>query len=315
MAHARAPRIPAPHSVSTQAAAALALAVPRDVVLPELHDIEGWRRHIADMDAATRPLFALMSLPRPVTIERERVGACDVYKATPETVDFPAGKLMLDFHGGALVYMGGEAVGSWARLRASLLGLPIASVDYRMPPDHPFPAAVDDAVAVYRALLDSYRSHDIVVSGSSAGGNIAAALMLRLREERIAFPAGMVLLTPQLDLTESGDTFQTLLGLDRLASLLPSSRLYAGGAALDDPMVSPLFADFAAGFPPTMLQSGTRDLFLSNTVRMHRALRKQDIDAELHIWEAMPHGGFIGAPEDAEIITEIGNFLRKVWAF
>ena len=93
------------------------------------------------------------------------------------------------------------------------------------------------------------------------------------------------------------------------ASLAESIALYAGDHDLTDPYLSPLFGDFTRGYPPTMLQAGTRDLFLSNAVRMHRSLRSAGIDAELHVFEAMPHGGFFGAPEDAELAAEVRRFI------
>jgi monoterpene epsilon-lactone hydrolase len=95
-----------------------------------------------------------------------------------------------------------------------------------------------------------------------------------------------------------------------VSRLTESIALYAQGHDLRDPYLSPLFGDLS-GFPPTFLQTGTRDLFLSNTVRMHRALRDAGVDAELHVWEAMPHGGFFGAPEDDEIGVEVRRFLEK----
>ena len=111
-----------------------------------------------------------------------------------------------------------------------------------------------------------------------------------------------------------GDSFQTNLGVDTVltGSLMPANLLYANGHDLSDPSISPLFADFTKGFPPTFLQTGTRDLFLSNAVRMHRALRAADIVAELHVIEAGPHGGFFGtAPEDEEIVQELRRFLES----
>jgi acetyl esterase/lipase len=90
---------------------------------------------------------------------------------------------------------------------------------------------------------------------------------------------------------------------------------YAAGRRLDDPDLSPLFADFSKGFPQTFLQAGTRDMYLSNTVRMHRALRHADVPAELHVFEAMPHAGFGGGtPEDEDMALELQKFLRRVWA-
>jgi acetyl esterase/lipase len=121
------------------------------------------------------------------------------------------------------------------------------------------------------------------------------------------------MLTPASDITGAGDTFETLRGVD---PILPSSMpemmaLYAGMTALDHPYVSPLFGDFQPGFPPTFLQSGTRDLLLSSTVRMHRKLRSAGIDSELHVFEAMPHGGFGGTPDDMEVTMELRRFLAK----
>jgi acetyl esterase/lipase len=181
-----------------------------------------------------------------------------------------------------------------------------------MPPEHPFPAGLEDGVRVYRAILDEHRPEHLVVGGASSGANLAAATVLTARDEGLPMPAALVLLAPELDLTESGDTFQTNLGIDTVlpGSLMHANELYAGGADLTDPHVSPLFGDFGTGFPPTLLASGTRDLFLSNAVRMHRALRAAGVEAELHLLEAAPHGGFFGAaPEDLELDAEICRFL------
>jgi acetyl esterase/lipase len=128
----------------------------------------------------------------------------------------------------------------------------------------------------------------------------------------------LVLQTPEVDLTESGDSFETNLGLDPVlrSRLTAANELYADGHDLADPYLSPLFGDLA-DFPPTFLQTGTRDLFLSNTIRFHRALRRHGVRADLHVWEAMPHGGF-GAmtggevPEDQEIHDEIRAFLGSL---
>lgn len=134
---------------------------------------------------------------------------------------------------------------------------------------------------------------------------------MRARDEGLPLPAGVALLTPEADLTESGDSFATLLSLDNVLGLLMQTNLlYANGHDLAHPYRSPLLADHT-GFPPTFLQSGTRDLFLSNTVRMHRKLRDAGVDAERHVWDAMPHGGFGGAPEDAEVRIEMGRFLDR----
>src|SRR2546423_11445022 len=140
-------------------------------------------------------------------------------------------------------------------------------------------------------------------------------MILRARDEGLALPAAAVLLTPEADLTESGDTFHTNAGIDTmLRGGTPQRLLYAGAHDLAHPYVSPLFGNFTKGFPPTLLASGTRDLYLSNTVRMHRALRAAGVPAELHVVEAAPHGGFLGlAPEDHELLREVRRFIDAHW--
>jgi acetyl esterase/lipase len=121
------------------------------------------------------------------------------------------------------------------------------------------------------------------------------------------------LVTSAVDLTESGDSSQTNRDVDvNLRRHKPELiALYAAGHDLTDPYLSPLFGDFSKGFPPTFLQAGTRDLLLSDAVRMHRALRKAGVEVELHVFEGMPHGGFFGAPEDQELAAEIRRFVVK----
>jgi acetyl esterase/lipase len=226
------------------------------------------------------------------------------------------GVVYLFMHGGAFVVGGGTFAKAQGARYAAAIGVRTVSVDYRMPPDHPFPAAPEDCVAVYKALIETTDPKRVVIGGSSAGGNLAAAATLMIRDQGLPLPAGVVLLTPEADLTESGDTFRTNADIDVVikGGFPECNALYANGHDLRDPYLSPVFADFTKGFPPTLVQSGTRDLFLSNSVRMHRKLRDAGVDAELHVWEAMPHGGFIPgeAPENAEIQAEVARFIRRV---
>ena len=309
--------IPIPAHISEPARIFLAAAgMQPHVPLPEATDVETWRRAAAAWDKRILPMIEPLLAGLPIQLETIQVGACDVHVATPHGLAGPAARnAFMDIHGGALVFGGGRFAQLITIARAAALGVRVYGVDYRMPPAHPYPAPLDDCVGVYRHLLARYHRAHIAVGGLSAGGNLAAATLLRARDEGLPLPAAAVLLTPELDLTESGDSFATNRIIDvALPEKLPQANaLYANGADLAHPYLSPLFGDFTAGFPPTFLQSGTRDLFLSNTVRMHRALLQAGQSAELHVWEAMPHAGFGGgSPEDVEMFQAVRDFLVRV---
>ena len=309
--------IPVPTTVSAEAQAFLGMSDlfgEAGGTEPDRTDIEAWRAMIAH---ANEMLIAVLGAQPPVpssTVEEISVGEVRVLLLTPDGVpDDPDQPVFLDIHGGGLIMGGGDACVVMARRMAATVRMPMWSVDYRMPPDHPYPAALDDCLAAYRGLLEVQPPEHIVVGGGSAGGNLAAALLLRARDEGLPLPKALVLLTPEADLTESGDSFATNLGIDAVlrSKLTESIALYAGDHDLTDPYLSPLFGDFTPPFPPTFLQTGTRDLFLSNTVRLHRKLREAGVEAELHVFEAMPHGGFFGAPEDEQLAAELRRFLAK----
>ncbi len=307
--------IPWPESISPAAVAMLkaADATPSRSSYPPASDHDGWRRVIAETDAIMVQYFAGVN-EAGIDGETTTIAGVTCHYAKPAGHDPDDQRVYLDIHGGGLVFGAGEFARLGGIRAAQLHKVASVAVDYRMPPDHPYPAALDDCLSVYAALVAQHGAGNLVVGGSSAGGNLAAALMLRAHDAGLPMPAGLVLMTPEVDLTESGDSFEVLLGLDPvLKSRLPESiALYADGAPLDHPYLSPLFGDLAH-FPPTLLQSGTRDLFLSNTVRMHRALRDAGVPAELHVFEAMPHGSFMGAPEDAGLNREIAGFVTRRW--
>lgn len=277
---------------------------------PDPEDIEGWVALVAAIDNLLRPHYESLLPPSDsYTLSRGDIGDVVNFVIKPTHIDDEDAPIFIEIHGGALCLGGGDA--AWMASAAAAVGRDGVTwaPDYRMPPVHPFPAALEDLLVVYRAALEAVGPQRVVVSGLSAGGNLAAALLIRAKDEGLPMPAALVLLTPEVDLTESGDTFVTNDGIDNvLSSLMPINVMYAAGEDLSHPYISPLFAD-VTGFPPTLLQSGTRDLFLSNTVRMHRNLLQAGVTAELHVFEAMPHGGFTGAaPEDAELRAEVRRF-------
>lgn len=313
--------VPFPRSISSEARRTLERLVTEDgsvlnaaYVMPDPEDHAGWLRLKAAANEQYAAAVEKMAGHARATVETISLDQAIVHLATPDA-PFDGDRAYMDFHGGALVLGGGEACRAGARTYADQHGVRCYAVDYRMPPEHPYPAALEDGLTAYRHVLQRHPPEAIVIGGRSAGGNIAVATLLRAREEGLPMPAGLVLLSPQVDLTESGDSFATnrLIDVVLPGSLMSNNLLYAAGADLSHPLVSPLFGDLT-GLPATFLQSGTRDIFLSNTVRMHRALRRADVAAELHIFEAMPHGGFGGAtPEDGELQAEVTRFVRQRW--
>ena len=311
--------VPFPMSISEQARSNLARMVPNGerVGAPELpaaDDHAGWTRLREAVNQGLLAMGEAMWGKPKASTETTELGGAVVHIATP--AELKGDDLAyLDIHGGALIYGGGEPCRLAGAARADQHGVRCYSVDYRMPPEHPYPAALDDCLAVYRWLLQRHAPQNIIVGGASAGGNLAAALALRARDEGLPLPSALVLQTPELDLTESGDSFRTNQTIDVILSgpLMATNLLYASGQDLAHPYLSPLFGDFTRGFPPTLLQTGTRDLFLSNTVRMHRALRRAGVPVELHVFEGMPHFGFGGAPEDIELAAEISRFVAEHW--
>jgi acetyl esterase/lipase len=305
--------IPVPTTISEQAQAFLAGAAQRIAAL-------GGKPPSGGVVAAADAALAVLR-PRVAGFKGE-VRTIDIgngaslYHIIPEGLSGRRTEVAyVDIHGGGFVAGGGEMCRILAQLRAMDFEVEVWSIDYRLAPQHRYPAALDDCMAAWREILKVRKPENIVVAGGSAGGNLAAALTLRARAEGLPIAAGLLLLTPALDLTGAGDTRVTNMFLDVI--LTPdandSPAMYIGGADARQPYLSPIYAEIGTDWPPTLLYSGTRDLLLSDTVRMHRHLRRSGIRAELHVTEAGPHGGFMGAPEDREMFGECRQFCEKIW--
>jgi monoterpene epsilon-lactone hydrolase len=300
--------IPVPKTISLEAQKYLAAAVPRT------EKISWTREGIAMADRFLAERCAVLPQLFPADVTTHELSAASLYEISSKAAaKINEARAVLYVHGGAYLVGGGIIAAHMALPVAAMASCRVYSIDYRMPPDHPFPAALDDALDAYRFVLGRFKPQNIAIYGGSAGAGLAAALILKARDSGLPLPGAAALHTPEADLTESGDTFETNAIIDVVLQerLTDSIALYANGHDLRDPHLSPVFGDFTRGFPPTILTSGTRDLFLSNTVILHRALRRAKIDAELHVFEAMPHGGFSGAPEDAECLAEQIRFIDE----
>lgn len=262
-----------------------------------------WTNHLANESAKTLP--ALQKQMK-VNVKPQTLAGVNSFTITPETIA-PKNKqrILLHLHGGGYVLNPGQAGTDEAIMMASYGKIKVISLDYRMPPDHPFPAAIDDAFAAYQALLKRYPSTHIGVFGTSTGGGMTLALMLKIKESKLPMPAAIVLGTPWTDLTKTGDSYFTHEGLDNVLVsydgwLGDAAKLYANGYDLKEPLISPIYGD-VTGLPPALLVTGTRDLFLSNTIRMHLKLRDAGNTADLIVLEGLSHAQYLmvaGAPEN-----------------
>lgn len=280
---------------------------------------EGWKAQVAAVTAATMKGVPALREALHVKSEPAVIAGVKVNILTPEGM--PAKnrhRLLVHVHGGCFVNGPGESGTPEAILMAGFGGFKVISVDYRMPPDYPYPAPLDDAMAVWKAATKMEKPKNMAIFGSSAGGNLTLAMILRAKMEHLPLPAAIAPGTPMSDLTLSGDSFQTNAMVDNVlvapgANCDKRAALYTNGRDPHDPLLSPLFGDMH-GFPPAILTTGTRDLLLSNTVRTHRKLREAGVEAVLQVFEAQSHAQFsrdVHAPETKEAFDEIARFFDR----
>ena len=253
-----------------------------------------------------------------VQIKKEKIDGINVYYLTPISLSQEKSKnLFVYLHGGAYIFGGGMSGLSEAILIASRAQIPVVSVDYRMPPDHPFPTAIDDVVRVYRTLIQSHSAKSIAMGGSSSGGGLVLSTVQKLKSLHVTLPGALFIGTPWSDLSKCGDSLYVNEGIDRKivtydGFVSAAAKLYANGHNLKEPGLSPVYGDFS-GFPPTMLVTGTRDLFLSLTVRVHRKMKAAGVIADLNVYEGLSHVEYFvipDAPESIEVYSELEKFLK-----
>src|SRR6266481_8325728 len=311
--------IPVPSTVSPllQSAIAAPYRVPSWNADPV--DMTGWKALINDLGAQTTTSTREFEKHLGVTREDVVINGVKAFLLTPPVVSPEnRNRLLINAHGGGYLYNPGEAGAMESVSMAAYGGIKVVCVDYRMPPDHPYPAGLNDCMKVWRATAEINDPQKLGLFGSSAGAGMALAMILRAKEEGLPLPAALAIGTPWVDLTETGDTYKTNEWLDNIlvsyhGYLSRAARLYANGNDLKNPHVSPIYGDFNH-FPPTVLASGTRDLLLSLTVLTHRKLRRANVEAELHVFEGMSHIHYVLnplAPESRELFTEWAKFFDK----
>jgi acetyl esterase/lipase len=252
-----------------------------------------------------------------VKVEAVKIGGVNAFMVTPDSVpEANHDRLLVHVHGGGYVFFPGESGTREAILRAGYGKFRIVSIDYRMPPDHPYPAAMDDAMAVWKEVAKTNDPKRMAIRHLHRRRHDACDGVAR-QEGGLPLPAATAPGTPWSDMTRKG-TFFTMEMIDNILVsndgwLGDAAKLYAGGTDLKDPQLSPVYGDFA-DFPPTILTSGTRDLFLSNTVRVHRKLRQAGVVSDLHVFEGQSHGQYgvdPFAPETKEHFGELAAFFDR----
>jgi monoterpene epsilon-lactone hydrolase len=260
------------------------------------------------------PAGRLHPLPDDVQVTEVSAGGVPAHWLAAPGAD--PGRVLLFMHGGGYELGSLRSDGELAARLGRASGMRVLFPEYRLAPEHPFPAAIDDVRTAWRWLRDDQglSAGSIAVAGASAGGGLAVALLVATRDAGDALPAAAVLMSPTVDLTSSGasmtervyqDPFSTPALLHQLASD------YLAGADPTTPLASPLFASLA-GLPPLLIQVGTADLLLSDSQRLAAAATEAGVVVTLQVGEGLPHVYpiMLGTPEAAEATEQTGTFLR-----
>lgn len=307
-------KVAVPTTVSPEAQVYLASNPWGDAPMPD-EPIPMWYTREAT-DEAFEGLNAMAQQMYPVNIEEVQISGVRCNRITP--LDMPEehkGKVLLNMHGGGFV------IGANCQVEAipvaHLAKIEVIAIDYRLAPEHPYPAALDDILAVYREILKDHAPEKVGIYGNSAGGFLTGQALARIAQEGLPAPACAGILSAGGNLEDFGDTRQifTLSGfygnhgfpLDHEQSEVQA---YLGGTDPKNPVLAPESGDLS-GFPPTIFVSGTRDALLSATTNFHRAMLRAGREAELVVFDAMPHGHFyaLHLPESRETYDVVVKFF------
>jgi monoterpene epsilon-lactone hydrolase len=255
---------------------------------------------------------------RGVAVEKAELGGLHAEWYRPEGASQE--KVLLYLHGGAYALGSCDSHRKLVTHIAKAGNINAVLPEYRLAPEHPFPAGLDDCVAAYRALLElGYSPDNILIGGDSAGGGLTVATTLQLRHAGVPLPRATVLLSPFLDMTASGESMTTRAELDPWfdpADLPIVATHYCPGEDLENPLLSPVFAN-TAGLPPALIQVGDAEILLSDSTRYANRLRGAGIEVEIEVFPEMWHVFqlFVGKmPESGAAIDEIGRYIDASFA-
>jgi len=284
---------------------------------PPITDLAAWKRRQDAIDTGMAKLGQGAVKAYKVEAEPGVLGAVPILTVTPQGWR-DDGRLLIYVHGGAFTTLSARSTLFSSALMANRTGLRVISVDYTLAPQQRWQATTDQVVSVYRALLkQGRRAASIGIFGDSAGGSIAAGSVLKLRDQGVRMPGAVILWSPWSDVMFTGDSYRTLAAYDPLLSsqsLGPAAAAYADPADQKNPYVSPVYGDYTKGFPPTLIQGGTREIFLSNMVRHYQALATAGVPVVLDLYEGMIHvfqPMAPAAPESVQAMKRVVSFWDK----
>ncbi|MGD0737861.1 MAG: alpha/beta hydrolase fold domain-containing protein [Terracidiphilus sp.] len=302
--------VPVPADLSPEAQKSISRQVPDEAPPEPLAD----RR--SRMDALGAKQVAAWSKLCPNKIVETTMAGVPVHVVTPENMSAENNnKVLMNLHGGSF----NADSGSYAESIpiAGYSKIKVVAVLYRLAPEHPFPAAVDDGVAVYKELLKSYEPNHIVIYGTSAGAALTAEIAVKLKQLGLPMPAALGIFSSLDSFAHMGDSWSifTLSGLNGHMSLPDGSThdaYYVGSTDTTDPVLSPIYADLR-GLPPTLFISSERDALLSGTANLHRAYLRAGVDARLIVFDALPHAFWYDStlPESIEANHYMADFMVK----
>lgn len=289
--------------------------VVRGVLKPVLGNalpVSVQRRVVGAITATNRP-------PRGVSVAKIKMNDVDALKVTAKTAAPGDDTAVLYLHGGAYVLGAASGYRNVAGHIALATGAQVYPIDYRMAPEHPYPAAVEDAVSAYQWLLaQGFAPEKIAIGGDSAGGGLSLATALALREQNLPLPAALLLISPWVDLTLSGKTIQSKAKADAMLRenwITRSAKQYMADTALDHPGGSPLFADLT-GLPPLFIQTGSEEVLLDDSLRLAAraeaagvAVKHQVYDDMWHVFQI--HAGIL--PESGIALDTLCDQLKQIW--
>lgn len=287
----------------------------RDVVVPDPHDLKGWSKVQEENEEIDKGSMDRLVDNLSLTLKEDVLNGIPVVWITPRGWS-DDGTLIVYTHGGAYTSFSARSAYQGAVMAAET-GRQVLSIDYTLAPESKWQQTTDQVLAVYGALtLRGFRMGKIAAFGDSAGGGLAMGSLLKMRDLGMELPAALVLWSPWTDITETGDTYVTLKDADpsfTYSSLLgPSALAYADAIDQKNPYVSPVYGDYSIDFPPTLIQGGTKEIFLSNFVRLYQAMDTAGQTAKLDLYEGMPHvfqALLPDSPETVIAMEKVNRFL------